>query len=197
MTSVCQSCGRPVPGGAAFCPACGSALNTGAGFQQPQQQSAPQPIVVNRSGPGCLAWIGGCAVLLVVGFIGLLVVVAAMGGHDTVPVLSNGGHPAQPRRAASAVTVLNARGSGTRSTETFTVGDEWDLLWSYTCSGYAGGTGNFIVSVERKGGGFGTPVGVNQLGAGGDSTEHYHDSGTYYLEINSECSWAVKVVDKS
>lgn len=197
MTSACQSCGGPVPSGAAFCPACGSALNTAVGFQQPRQQVSPQPIVMNRSGPGCLAWIGGCAVLVVIGFVGLVIIGAALGGHDTVSRISNGAHPAQPHHVAGAVTLLNVRGSGTKTTETFTVGDEWDLLWSYNCSGFAGGSGNFIVDIQRKGGGFGTPVGVNQLGSGGDSTEHYHDGGTYYLEINSECSWAVKVVDRS
>ena len=35
--------------------------------------------------------------------------------------------------------------------------------------------------------------GVNQLGMSGTSTEHYHEAGEFYLEVNSECSWSIKV----
>jgi hypothetical protein len=34
---------------------------------------------------------------------------------------------------------------------------------------------------------------VNELGASGSDTEYYHSGGTFYLEVNSECSWTVQV----
>ena len=36
-------------------------------------------------------------------------------------------------------------------------------------------------------------AGVNQLGASGSDTEYYHTGGNYYLEVNSECDWHIKV----
>jgi hypothetical protein len=32
---------------------------------------------------------------------------------------------------------------------------------------------------------------VNQLGAKGADVEHYHSGGTFYLVVNSECSWHI------
>ena len=207
MSKVCPSCGGVTPGDAAFCPKCGHAF--GAANVPPSRELAPPaypppygqpPLNAPRRGPGCLAWIGGCVVLIVVGFIGLAIIGALLNSSSsgTRTRTGSGNRPQPPQhRAVGAATVLNVRGSGTKSTKTFTVGDEWDLGWSYNCSGFSDGTGNFIVSIERKGGGVSTQVGVNQLGANGDSTEHYHDGGTFFLEINSECTWAVKVVDRS
>lgn len=143
--------------------------------------------------------------LFVIGFIVLAVIGAAINSNSTSSPSStsrasrSSGRAAQaaPQHRTGPVTVLNVRGSGTKTTQTFTVGDEWDLVWSYNCGNFGMGKGNFIVHIERKGGGFGTPIGVNELGTSGDSTEHYHDAGTYYLEMVSECDWAVKVVDQS
>ncbi len=205
MSKTCPSCGGVSPGDASFCPACGHAF--GAANAQPPAAPPPPvyraqyvqpPIVVKRS-PGCLAWIGGCAVLLVVGFIGLAIMGAVLNSKPSTSRTPTGaaGPSDQSHRTAGAVTVLSVRGSGTTTTQTFTVGDEWDLVWSYNCAGFSDGTGNFIVSIERKAGGYSSLIGVNQLGAHGDSTEHYHDGGTLYLEVNSECNWAIKAVDRS
>jgi hypothetical protein len=91
----------------------------------------------------------------------------------------------------AAATVLDINGSGSHSTEAFTVNNEWELDWSYDCSNF-GGSGNFIVDVKGDVDG----LGVNQLGSGDSGTEYFHQGGNIYLEINSECSWTVKVVNE-
>lgn len=94
--------------------------------------------------------------------------------------------------------LLDQSGSGISSTAQFTVpvgAREWDLVWSYSCTGVQGPVGNFIVNVKGYGGSAQTTdPGTNQIGASGNGTEHYFDAGTFNLEVNSECSWTVKVV---
>ena len=83
-------------------------------------------------------------------------------------------------------TLLNQQGSGTASTASFSAPKNWDLAWAYDCSGF-GSSGNFEVDVQGNLG----PVGVNQMGTSGSGTEYYHQGGSYYLEVDSECSWQV------
>jgi len=98
-----------------------------------------------------------------------------------------------PSKAATpaGTVLLTIAGSGTKSTQKFTTGSDWDLAWTYDCKAF-GASGNFIVSPTAS-----DPMTlvspVNQLGASGASVEHYHDGGTFYLDINSECAWTVKV----
>jgi hypothetical protein len=88
--------------------------------------------------------------------------------------------PATPR------TLLSQQGSGTASTQSFSAPTNWDLMWSYDCSSF-GSSGNFEVDVQGDLG----PLGVDQLGTSGSGTEYYHQGGSYYLEVDSECSWQV------
>jgi len=97
-----------------------------------------------------------------------------------------------PTPPATPQVLFSASGSGTKSTQTFTVPKSWQLDWSYDCSNF-GSQGNFVVSVYNADG---SPsynnTTVNQLGKSGSDTEYYHTGGTFYFEINSECSWTVK-----
>jgi len=102
---------------------------------------------------------------------------------------ANAAAAASAREAAA--TVLDINGSGIHSTETISVNSEWELDWSYDCSNFSDGTGNFAVMVD----GDVSAVAVNQLGGGDSGTEYMHQGGNIYLEINSECSWTVKVVN--
>lgn len=103
-----------------------------------------------------------------------------------------------PTATHAAVTtpmsLLRLSGYGTKSTQFVTVPTEWKLVWQYDCSSFGDGRGNFIVSVFDSNGSPAPEAGVNQLGASGSDTEYYHQGGTIYLEINSECRWSVNVV---
>ena len=151
---------------------------------------------------GCLATIGGVVVLLVI--IGAIAGASHSSNSATnsaTSLTANQGvqsnttaqQPAQAP-AASPTTVLNVQGSGIKSTDTFTARNPWALNWSYDCSGF-GDRGNFIVSVFDQSGSedFHDP-GVNELGASGHDQEIYHNAGTFYLQVNSECDWSLNVV---
>jgi hypothetical protein len=91
-------------------------------------------------------------------------------------------------------TVATFSGSGIENTPKFTVTDTWKLDYSFDCSGF-GGSGNFIVNED--GGSDFSGASVNGLGLGkSGSTFAYGDAGTHYLQVNSECSWSVKVIDE-
>ncbi len=98
---------------------------------------------------------------------------------------------AEAAREAAAVAYSDS-GDGIHSTEDFQVNSNWALEWSYDCTNFAQGTGNFIVDVK----GDVEDVLVNQLGSTDSGVEYVHQGGDVYLEINSECSWTVKVVNQ-
>lgn len=90
-------------------------------------------------------------------------------------------------------TLLDLTGSGSKSTQKFTTSGDWDLNWTYDCSSF-GDKGNFQVFIYTGDGTMSFQnTGVNQLGSKDSGTEHYHTGGTYYLQVNSECSWTMKV----
>jgi hypothetical protein len=90
-------------------------------------------------------------------------------------------------------TLLDVSGSGTKTTESFTAAGAWNLVWSYDCSNFAS-QGNFEVTTYDNGGQPDFSINpVNELGASGSDTEYYHQGGTYYLEVDSECSWHIQV----
>jgi len=94
---------------------------------------------------------------------------------------------------AAMQTLLNISGSGTKTTESFTAAGSWNLIWSYDCSNF-GDQGNFQVTAYDPSGQPDFNINpVNELGASGSDTEYYHQGGTYYLEVNSECNWTLKV----
>jgi hypothetical protein len=101
--------------------------------------------------------------------------------------------PASAPAQRNPQVLLSLSGSGTKSTQVIMVPSEWSLGWSYDCSNF-GMQGNFIVSIYNADGSPASPGGVNQLGVRGSDTEYFHEGGNIYLEINSECRWAVKVV---
>lgn len=138
----------------------------------------PLHIASRRAGVGVI--IAGFALLYIAGL--------TMQAHP--PIRTGGTVPVAD--AAAFTTLLDVTGAGIKTTETFTVGNTWDMPWSYDCSG-AGGRGNFIVTVMAADGHGSRNAGTNQLGASGQDTEHFHVGGTFYLEINSECSWHVTV----
>ena len=100
---------------------------------------------------------------------------------------------------AASGTIYEKVGSGTSSSPNFTVPKEWQIQYTYDCSGFLGGKGNFIVTVNGVGkSGSNMDIlapQINQLGAGGTDTVYAHnDAGVKNLEVISECNWAIKVV---
>jgi hypothetical protein len=91
-------------------------------------------------------------------------------------------------------TVATYSGSGIDNTPKFTVTATWKLDYSFDCSSF-GSPGNF--QVYEDGGNDLGGLSVNDLAMSKTgSTYAYDDGGTHYLEINSECSWTVKIIDE-
>ena len=140
-------------------------------------------------------WLGTVVVLFIV-------ISASSGGSKSgvsVPAPAEGGSTvaAQEKSTVPAEvpsvpqTLLKISGSGTKSTAKFTAGGDWDLNWSYDCSNF-GYKGNFQVFVYNGDGSMSfSNSGVNQLGMSDSGVEHYHSGGTFYLTVNSECSWKI------
>ena len=143
--------------------------------------------------------LGGLISLIIIGSIAT----AAGGGNQASPstplavessptVTASTSASATPA-AATARTVATFSGSGQQNTPRFTVTDTWKLVYSFNCSSF-GSAGNFQVYED---GGNDFNLSVNDLAMSKDSsTWAYNDGGTHYLEINSECSWKVKVIDE-
>ena len=102
--------------------------------------------------------------------------------------------PVAKAAAARARTVATFTGSGQQNTRKFTVTSTWKLVYSFNCSEF-GTSGNFQVYED---GGNDFNLSVNDLAMSKSaSTWAYDDGGTHYLQVNSECSWKVKVVDEA
>lgn len=197
---ICPRCQKQNDEDSRFCANCG--LPQKQSYVLPTATPTPIPAQSRAPATGCLAWIGGCVVLVFAGIVGLAILGAILGPRHSTE--RSGSNPSQAQSASHSIpvrrsntTVLNVDGANNSTTDYFSVGNEWDLKWSYDCTNFSN-TGNFIVHVRNKGGGYSGFQSVNELGAQGSGTEHYHgESGTYYLEISSECKWAVKAVDRS
>jgi hypothetical protein len=94
---------------------------------------------------------------------------------------------------AGPTMLLDQTGSGINNTKPFTAAGPWTLKYSFDCSGFGSGQGNFAVIVA---GDDGVPVAipVNALDASGNDSSQVYQTGSLHLEINSECTWHVMVV---
>jgi hypothetical protein len=178
----------------------------------PQQPTGPQHGGPQRSWP---ARHKALTVLLAV--VGLFVVIGAIGAAagggstktvtqpgptvtvtetepgPTVTAQSAAPSPSATPQQATAHTVATFSGSGQQNTAKFTVTGTWKLKYSFDCSAF-GQSGNFQVYED---GGIGSALSVNDLAkAKSASTLAYDDAGTHYLQVNSECSWTMKVIDE-
>jgi hypothetical protein len=124
------------------------------------------------------------AILIVLGVLGYL-------GRQSSPLAGSTNDPSTPRPAAAATTLLDLRGSGIKRSAKFTASGDWTISYTYDCASF-GTSGNFIISVFNESGGY-EDVAVNELAAKGSGTNPEYRSGTFYLEMNSECDWAVRV----
>ena len=98
-----------------------------------------------------------------------------------------------------AVTIATFSGSGDASTAQFTIhgNGNWVLTYSYDCSAQPGGEGLFIVDEDAMNNETPSAVAIDRLGSGGKGSWHvYGDAGRHYLEILTECTYAISVVQQ-
>jgi hypothetical protein len=97
----------------------------------------------------------------------------------------------------SASVLWTMSGSGDQSGPEFTVPSTatgWNEEWSFDCSNF-GSVGNFITDIT----GFGsasitTDAGASQLGTSGAGANYHYDTGTFSIQVISECDWTETVV---
>jgi hypothetical protein len=95
--------------------------------------------------------------------------------------------------AGAATTTFTSTEIGTSgSTGTFSMSGPWTMAWTFNCSNY-GHAGNFIVSVKQSP----TDIGPNELSISGTGTDYFYDTGTFSLEILSECRWSITVASST
>lgn len=96
----------------------------------------------------------------------------------------------RPKGKEKPKTLMELEGSGTKSSETFTVDGSWKLHYEYNCKG---NVSNFTVSIAGEDG-LDVPV-VNEFQERGKSKTDQKESGEVHLKMNSICDWSVKAVD--
>ena len=93
---------------------------------------------------------------------------------------------------ATPVTFTSTQSGDTANPQQFSVGGKWTMAWSYDCTAY-GSAGNFAVSINQPAGDGALDVGPNELGMGGSGTDSYSDTGTFSLDVLSECAWSITI----
>jgi hypothetical protein len=127
---------------------------------------------------------------------------AATGGSVAGPTATATAKPAataaQPTAAPTPKVLLDVSGTNVLTTEAFTAPGAWDLAWSLQPADYgtAGKSGQFSAFIYTA---QGTPV---DAVSGGQSDQpqtgvsHEHQTGTFYLKVNSIGAWHVVVTAK-
>jgi hypothetical protein len=101
-----------------------------------------------------------------------------------------GGTQGNPLVPAAPVTLLDLGGNGIKSSQPFTASDSWTLAYTFDCTSF-GFSGNFQVYVYE--GESLRQIAVNELGKQGSSSTTVYATGGLHLQMNSECSWHVRV----
>jgi hypothetical protein len=173
----------------------------------PPAQQQPHVVYVQRRGGGCLAWISGATVVIIVFF---TVFFVAGSLHDANTLL--GGSPTATDTPfptfvpGKANVVLDMAGNGIKESATFSVQGSSQLL-KWTCDpnsgqGYAFNVQVYLYDASTKQLVLDNPIPVNALcghGSGdstGDTSALHLNTGSYYIEVNSEGSWHVTITDQ-
>ena len=155
---------------------------------------------------------GLIALLIVVGVIGSALSSGATNSSPAAAISSPSADNASSRPASPAPTphpspspsphnspspqapavLLDMGGSGIKNSAQFNAPDHWRLAYTYDCTSFLGGQGNFQVYLYQ--GSDLVDILVNELGAkGSDTTDVYSGGDGMHLEMNSECNWHVTV----
>ena len=113
---------------------------------------------------------------------------------QTLPHMSEVLGTSQHPTAQAPSTGLTRTGQGSGVTPPFSTQGDWNLFWTYDCS-KTGHKGKFEVIVFYTDGAIADSqsASVNEFGIKDSGTEQYRESGSYYLAIDSTCSWTVSV----
>lgn len=87
-------------------------------------------------------------------------------------------------------------GNGNKKTETFTIaGNDWKVDWSCNPSSSFGGQYNIIVDVNNSDNTPMDPGAINTICSTGNTsgTTEEHQGGTFYLDVQSEAAWTIKI----
>jgi hypothetical protein len=142
----------------------------------------------------------------------LIIAIAAVAGTGSkkntptpVPQKTSASAPATSAPTTTAAPVAptklqNRSGEGQRSLPRFTVPSSakgWTLSYIYDCPSVGStnaGIGNFVIDVTGYGSAsVSTGQGPNEFGANGGATDTYDDTGTFSLDIDSDCHWTITV----
>lgn len=155
-------------------------------------QPEPTPAKKSRAkgcGIGCLAAV---AVVAVIGIAAAVSSKSTPTVGSSAPAVGTASHAAAApatTAAAKPKTLLSLKGNGIKNSPQFTTGDNWTIHYSYDCTSFSGGQGNFSVYVDYPTG----DIPVNELGAKGASSSTATGAGTHTLKIASECPWTLTV----
>jgi hypothetical protein len=95
--------------------------------------------------------------------------------------------------AAAATTIYESEGTGSKTSKPFAVNASWAIAWSYDCSKAPKSAAAFAVTVQG-----GSPESaISPTGPSGIDITHFHDAGTFYLNIETGCTWHVRVFSEA
>ncbi len=96
---------------------------------------------------------------------------------------------AKPKPTASPAPLLDVQGNGMKTTQSFSAPGDWVVAYAYDCSNF-GQAGVFSVFLYSEDGTLVAGI-ANQEGISGNDSSYVHQSGTFYLVIDSECAWHI------
>jgi hypothetical protein len=105
----------------------------------------------------------------------------------TITVSPNPAPPVGPD-----VTFSSGQTGDTGNSAQFSEISAWQMHWTYDCSAF-GYNGNFAVEIDQPPNDLSLDFGPNELGPSGSGTDHYSDTGTFSLNVLSECNWTITI----
>ena len=114
-----------------------------------------------------------------------------------VPITPTG-TPAPP---VITTAVLRLAGTGSQTSTMFRVPTAWQVQYGFDCSSLPGDNGSVRVVIFNADGSPLLPASLADVGDGpfrlvgerGTGSRDFADAGTYYLSVQSECSWSIIV----
>jgi hypothetical protein len=96
-----------------------------------------------------------------------------------------------PTAASVPVGFASSQSGQTSNPQEFSVSGPWTMAWSYgPCNR---GPGTFNVGIALPAGNTPVAAGVNESGPHGTGTNSYSITGTFALQVQSNCQWAITI----